>query len=77
MSPESPVPWEPGIQMTGALDDSRICENKAADQLRGNRATHQRLCFTYINRIYDEVKAETGKFSDYSSFTRGFAEDET
>ena len=25
-----------------------ICENKVADQLRGNRATDQRFCFRYI-----------------------------
>ena len=25
-----------------------ICENKAADQLRGNREADQRLCFHYI-----------------------------
>ena len=26
-----------------------ICENKDADQLRGNRETDQRLCFRYID----------------------------
>ena len=26
-----------------------ICENKGADQLRGNRAADQRLCFRYID----------------------------
>ena len=26
-----------------------ICENKDADQLRGNREADQRLCFRYIN----------------------------
>ena len=26
-----------------------ICENKAADQLRGNREADQRLCFRYID----------------------------
>ena len=26
----------------------RICENKDADQLRGNRQADQRLCFRYI-----------------------------
>ena len=26
-----------------------ICENKGADQLRGNREADQRLCFRYIN----------------------------
>ena len=27
-----------------------ICENKDADQLRGNREAVQRLCFRYIDR---------------------------
>ena len=27
-----------------------MCKNKAADQLRGNRATYQCLCFRYIDR---------------------------
>ena len=26
-----------------------ICENKVADQLRGNREADQRLCFRYID----------------------------
>ena len=26
-----------------------ICENKDADQLRGNREADQRLCFRYMN----------------------------
>ena len=26
-----------------------ICENKGADQLRGNHAADQRLCFCYID----------------------------
>ena len=29
--------------------DFCICENKAADQLCGNRTTDQRLCFRYID----------------------------
>ena len=29
--------------------DCCICENKYADQLRGNRETDQRLCFRYID----------------------------
>ena len=38
-----------------------ICENKDADQLRGNREADQRLCFRYIDstiplRIYWEVR---------------------
>ena len=29
--------------------DFRTCENKDADQLRGNREADQRLCFRYID----------------------------
>ena len=29
--------------------DFRICENKDADQLRGNREANQRLCFRYTD----------------------------
>ena len=29
--------------------DISICENKDADQLRGNREADQRLCFRYID----------------------------
>ena len=29
--------------------DFRICENKDADQLRGNREADQRLCFRYMD----------------------------
>ena len=28
-----------------------ICENKDADQLRGNREADQRLCFRYLSSI--------------------------
>ena len=28
-----------------------ICENKDADQLRGNREADQRLCFRYIDSL--------------------------
>ena len=31
--------------------DFCICENKDADQLRGNRDADQRLCFRYTDRI--------------------------
>ena len=30
----------------------RICKNKDADQLRGNREAEQRLCFRYIDTLY-------------------------
>ena len=29
--------------------DFRVCENKDADQLRGNREADQRLCFRYTD----------------------------
>ena len=29
-----------------------ICENKDADQLRGNREADQRLCFRYIDTCF-------------------------
>ena len=29
--------------------DFRICENKDADQLRGNREADQRICFCYTD----------------------------
>ena len=31
------------------IPDFCICENKGADQLRGNREADQRLCFRYID----------------------------
>ena len=37
--------FEPRREKTGFC----ICENKVADQLRGNRETDQRLCFRYID----------------------------
>ena len=33
-----------------------ICENKDADQLRGNRETYQRLCFRYIHSLYKKKR---------------------
>ena len=38
--------YEPRREKTGFL---HICENKDADQLRGNRKADQRLCFRYID----------------------------
>ena len=29
-----------------------LCENKGADQLRGNREADQRLCFRYTDSIF-------------------------
>ena len=39
------VPNEPRYEKTRFC----ICENKDADQLRGNREADQRLCFRYID----------------------------
>ena len=46
-----PVQWkvtliEPRREKTDFL---HICENKGADQLRGDREADQRLCFRYID----------------------------
>ena len=32
--------------------DFCLCENKGADQLRGNREADQRLCFRYTDSIF-------------------------
>ena len=32
--------------------DYCLCENKGADQLRGNREADQRLCFRYTDSIF-------------------------
>ena len=40
------VAYEPRREKTNVL---HICENKDADQLRGNREADQRLCFHYID----------------------------
>ena len=34
-----------------------ICENKDADQLRGNREADQRLCFRYIDSTIPQVSS--------------------
>ena len=45
--------WRGGILLNMSRvvrkPDFCICENKDADQLRGNREADQRLCFRYIN----------------------------
>ena len=38
--------YEPRCEKTGFL---HICENKDADQLRGNHEADQRLCFRYTD----------------------------
>ena len=41
----------PNDHMSGGVrkPDFCLCENKDADQLRGNREADQRLCFRYID----------------------------
>ena len=40
-----------------------ICENKDADQLRGNRKADRRLCFRYTDSIFPLlVKSEISSF---------------
>ena len=41
-----------------------ICENKDADQLRGNREADQRLCFRYTDSIL--FKSEISSFQPAS-----------
>ena len=38
----------------------RICENKDADQLRGNREADQRLCFRYTDSTIRSEISKTG-----------------
>ena len=40
-----------------------ICENKDADQLRGNREADQRLCFRYMDSTLPPIpKSEISSF---------------
>ena len=49
------------------IPDFCICENKDADQLRGNREADQRLCFRYIDsRIPLLSKSEIKSFQSSS-----------
>ena len=41
---------EPQCEKTNVL---HICENRDADQLRGNRKTDQRLCFRSLDSTID------------------------
>ena len=41
-----------------------ICENKDADQLRGNREADQRLCFRYIDNMSLVVRKPVFRVSD-------------
>ena len=51
---------EPRREKTGFL---HICENKDADQLRGNREADQRLCFRYKDSIIPLLpKSEISSF---------------
>ena len=40
----------------------RICENKDADQLHGNRKADQRLCFRYTDSTLPLLKSEISSF---------------
>ena len=42
-----------------------ICENKDADQLRGNREADQRLCFRYIDSIIPLISKSEVSSSSY------------
>ena len=43
--------------------DFCLCENKGADQLRGNREADQRLCFRYTNSTISLLlKSEISRF---------------
>ena len=44
-----------------------ICENKGADQLRGNREADQRLCFRYSNSTFPPLL--NSKFSSFYLFS--------
>ena len=47
--------------------DFRICENKDADQLRGNREADQRLCFRYTDSTIPLLpKSEISSFKPSS-----------
>ena len=50
--------YEPRHEKTGFC----ICENKGADQLRGNREADQRLCFRYTDRIVQSIYFLNTKF---------------
>ena len=43
-----------------------ICENKDADQLRGNREAYQRLCFRYTDSTLPLLKYEISNLSPSS-----------
>ena len=50
-----------------------ICENKDADQLRGNREADQRLCFRYTDRtrfVSDLVGNPEDRFSHNEAHIR-------
>ena len=47
-----------------------ICENKDADQLRGNREADQRLCFRYIDSTSNEKLVRYSFFVIRHSFFR-------
>ena len=69
--PTRHVPTVEVLHIMGQQDMSRIarkpdfclCENKGADQLRGNREADQRLCFCYTDSIFPLLlKSEISSF---------------
>ena len=54
-----------------------ICENKDADQLRGNREADQRLCFRYTDSAIPRLsKPKISCLSIFSSCTAWFVSDQ-
>ena len=49
MSPLKTVETEAYMSRIVRKPDFCLCENKGADQLRGNREANQRLCFRYTD----------------------------
>ena len=53
-----------------------ICENKDADQLRGNREADQRLCFRYTDSAIPLLpKSEISRLAIFSGCTARFMSD--
>ena len=44
--------WQDDMSRVVRKPDFHICENKDADQLRGNREADQRLCFHYMDSTF-------------------------
>ena len=48
--------------MSRLMRKPTICENKNADQLRGNREADQRLCFRYTDTTLPLLKSEISSY---------------